>query len=70
MDNKMYSIKIIYVHESIADEFNTRFAPKWMLLPLEILGKRGNVNSFARKRKPAYIQELIDDAIKMAQQSQ
>jgi hypothetical protein len=51
----MYSIKIIYVHESIADEFNTRFAPKWMLLPMEILGKRGNVNSFAKESQRTFM---------------
>jgi glyceraldehyde-3-phosphate dehydrogenase (NADP+) len=30
---------------------------------LEILGKRSNVDTASRKEKPAYIQELIDDAI-------
>jgi glyceraldehyde-3-phosphate dehydrogenase (NADP+) len=32
-------------------------------LALEILGKRSNVDTASRKEKPAYIQELIDDAI-------
>jgi glyceraldehyde-3-phosphate dehydrogenase (NADP+) len=34
---------------------------------LEILGKRSNVNTASRKEKPAYIQELIDDALVKAQ---
>jgi len=57
------ALKILYVHETIVDEFNRRFAAKvdalifgnpWeksvMLTPLPEIGK------------PAYIQELIDDA--------
>jgi hypothetical protein len=34
-----------------------------MHLALEILGKRSDVDAASRKEKPAYIQELIDDAL-------
>jgi glyceraldehyde-3-phosphate dehydrogenase (NADP+) len=58
------ALKIIYVHESIAAEFNARFAQKVDEL---IYGNPWEPNVFLTPlpevEKPAYIQELIDDAI-------
>jgi len=57
------ALKIIYVHESIVDEFNRRFAEKVDAL---IFGNPWDKSVFLtplpEKEKPAYIQELIDDA--------
>jgi glyceraldehyde-3-phosphate dehydrogenase (NADP+) len=57
------ALKILYVHESIAEEFNKRFAQKVDEL------KFGNpwedsvfLTPLPEKDKPQYIQELIDDA--------
>jgi glyceraldehyde-3-phosphate dehydrogenase (NADP+) len=58
------ALKIIYVHESIAAEFNQRFAQKVDEL---IYGNPWEPNVFLtplpETEKPAYIQELINDAI-------
>jgi glyceraldehyde-3-phosphate dehydrogenase (NADP+) len=58
------ALKIIYVHESIAAEFNARFTQKVDEL---IYGNPWEPNVFLTPlpevEKPAYIQELIDDAI-------
>ncbi|MBC7640964.1 MAG: NADP-dependent glyceraldehyde-3-phosphate dehydrogenase [Flavobacterium sp.] len=58
------ALKILYVHESIADEFNKRFAAKVDEL------KYGNpwdesvfLTPLPEKDKPEYLQELIDDAV-------
>ncbi|WP_299057490.1 NADP-dependent glyceraldehyde-3-phosphate dehydrogenase [uncultured Polaribacter sp.] len=58
------ALKIMYVHEDIVDEFNKRFAER-----LDAL-KFGNpweenvvLTPLPEPDKPAYIQELIDDAI-------
>jgi glyceraldehyde-3-phosphate dehydrogenase (NADP+) len=58
------ALKVLYVHESIADEFNKRFAEKIDAL------KFGNpwepsvfLTPLPEKEKPTYIQGLIDDAI-------
>jgi glyceraldehyde-3-phosphate dehydrogenase (NADP+) len=59
------ALKIIYVHESIADEFNTRFAAKVDALAFGNPWDNGvMLTPLPEKEKPAYIQELIDDAIK------
>jgi glyceraldehyde-3-phosphate dehydrogenase (NADP+) len=57
------ALKILYVHEDVVDEFNTRFAKKVDAL------KFGNpweddvkLTPLPEANKPAYIQELIDDA--------
>ena len=57
------ALKILYVHESIVEEFNRRFAEKVDAL------NYGNpwdnsvfLTPLPEKEKPAYIQELIDDA--------
>jgi glyceraldehyde-3-phosphate dehydrogenase (NADP+) len=59
------ALKILYVHETIADEFNRRFAAKVDAL---VFGnpwdKAVMLTPLPEKEKPAYIQELIDDAVK------
>ncbi|MCL6462327.1 MAG: NADP-dependent glyceraldehyde-3-phosphate dehydrogenase [Flavobacterium micromati] len=58
------ALKILYVHEAIVDEFNKRFAAKVDSL---VFGnpwdKSVMLTPLPEKEKPAYIQELIDDAI-------
>ncbi|MCO6164117.1 NADP-dependent glyceraldehyde-3-phosphate dehydrogenase [Flavobacterium sp. NRK F7] len=57
------ALKVIYVHESIAEEFNKRFAAKVDALKF---GNPWEENVFLtplpEPDKPDYIQELIDDA--------
>jgi glyceraldehyde-3-phosphate dehydrogenase (NADP+) len=57
------ALKIVYVHESIAEEFNQRFAKKVDELQF---GNPWDENVFLTPLpevdKPSYIQELIDDA--------
>ena len=57
------ALKILYVHESIAEEFNKRFTAKVDAL---VYGNPWDKSVFLtplpEKEKPAYIQELIDDA--------
>jgi glyceraldehyde-3-phosphate dehydrogenase (NADP+) len=58
------ALKIIYVHESIAAEFNKQFTAKVDAL---VFGNPWDQKVFLtplpEKEKPAYIQELIDDAV-------
>jgi glyceraldehyde-3-phosphate dehydrogenase (NADP+) len=58
------ALKILYVHESIADEFNKRFTAKVDEL---IYGNPWDENVFLtplpETNKPDYLQDLIDDAI-------
>jgi glyceraldehyde-3-phosphate dehydrogenase (NADP+) len=57
------ALKIIYVHESIVDEFNRRFAEKVDALNYgNPWDKSVFLTPLPEKEKPAYIQELIDDA--------
>ncbi|MEO8252891.1 MAG: NADP-dependent glyceraldehyde-3-phosphate dehydrogenase [Flavobacterium sp.] len=57
------ALKILYVHESIAEEFNKRFSEKVDQL---IFGnpwdKSVSLTPLPEEEKPAYIQELINDA--------
>jgi glyceraldehyde-3-phosphate dehydrogenase (NADP+) len=57
------ALKILYVHESVVEEFNRRFAEKVDAL---VFGnpwdKSVSLTPLPEKEKPAYIQELIDDA--------
>ncbi len=57
------ALKILYVHEDIVDDFNKRFAKKVDALkygnPWE---KDVKLTPLPESEKPAYIQELIDDA--------
>ena len=57
------ALKILYVHESIAAEFNKRFSEKVDALPFgNPWEKDVLLTPLPEKEKPAYIQELIDDA--------
>jgi glyceraldehyde-3-phosphate dehydrogenase (NADP+) len=57
------ALKILYVHESIAPEFNRRFAEKVDGLPFGNPWEKGvSLTPLPEKEKPNYIQELIDDA--------
>ena len=57
------ALKVLYVHEAIAEEFNKRFAAKVDALPFGNPWEKGvSLTPLPEKEKPAYIQELIDDA--------
>jgi glyceraldehyde-3-phosphate dehydrogenase (NADP+) len=57
------ALKILYVHESIADEFNKRFAEKVDALPFGNPWEKGvSLTPLPEPEKPNYIQELLDDA--------
>ncbi len=57
------ALKVLYIHESIAQEFNTRFAAKVDALAFGNPWEKGvMLTPLPEKEKPAYIQELIDDA--------
>lgn len=57
------ALKILYVHESIVDEFNKRFAAKVdELVYGNPWDKAVMLTPLPEQDKPAYIQELIDDA--------
>ncbi|WP_333878026.1 NADP-dependent glyceraldehyde-3-phosphate dehydrogenase [Flavobacterium sp.] len=58
------ALKVLYVHESIASEFNRRFAAKVDALPFGNPWEKGvALTPLPEKEKPAYIRELIDDAL-------
>lgn len=57
------ALKVLYVHESIVDEFNKRFAEKVDSLSYgNPWDKSAFLTPLPETDKPAYIQELIDDA--------
>jgi glyceraldehyde-3-phosphate dehydrogenase (NADP+) len=57
------ALKVLYVHESIVDEFNMRFAAKVDELTYGNPWDKGAfLTPLPEKEKPAYIQGLIDDA--------
>ncbi|AWG22933.1 NADP-dependent glyceraldehyde-3-phosphate dehydrogenase [Flavobacterium faecale] len=57
------ALKVLYVHESIAEEFNKRFSEKVDNLLFGNPWEKGvSLTPLPEKDKPAYIQELIDDA--------
>lgn len=57
------ALKILYVHENIAAEFNKRFTAKVDELKFGNPWEKGvALTPLPEKEKPAYIQELIDDA--------
>ena len=57
------ALKVLYVHESIAEEFNQRFSAKVDALPYGNPWEKGvMLTPLPETGKPAYIQELIDDA--------
>jgi glyceraldehyde-3-phosphate dehydrogenase (NADP+) len=57
------ALKVLYVHENIAVEFNKRFAARVDALTFGNPWEKGvSLTPLPEKEKPAYIQELIDDA--------
>ncbi|MFD0989198.1 NADP-dependent glyceraldehyde-3-phosphate dehydrogenase [Mariniflexile jejuense] len=57
------ALKLVYVHESIVDEFNKRFTAKVDALKFGNPWEAGvKLTPLPEIEKPAYIQELIDDA--------
>lgn len=57
------ALKVLYVHESIVDEFNKRFSAKVDALKFANPWEDGaKLTPLPEVDKPAYIQELIDDA--------
>lgn len=57
------ALKVLYVHETIAEEFNRRFAAKVDALSFgNPWDKAVMLTPLPEKEKPAYIQDLIDDA--------
>ncbi|WP_291128796.1 NADP-dependent glyceraldehyde-3-phosphate dehydrogenase [Flavobacterium sp. UBA7682] len=57
------ALKVLYVHESIAAEFNRRFSEKVDALSFGNPWEKGvALTPLPEKDKPNYIQELIDDA--------
>lgn len=57
------ALKVLYVHEDIADEFNKRFSQKVDALKFGNPWEAGvKLTPLPEPDKPAYIQELIDDA--------
>lgn len=58
------ALKILYVHESVAEEFNKKFAEKTDNLGFGNPWDEGaKLTPLPEPGKPAYIQELIDDAL-------
>ena len=58
------ALKILYVHENIVDEFNKRFSEKVDALQFGNPWEEGvKLTPLPEPDKPAYIQELIDDAV-------
>ena len=58
------ALKILYVHESVVDEFNKRFSEKVDGLKYGNPWEPGaKLTPLPETDKPAYIQELIDDAV-------
>jgi glyceraldehyde-3-phosphate dehydrogenase (NADP+) len=59
----LHALKIVYVHERIAEEFNKRFAKSGCASFGNPWDEAVMLTPLPEKEKPAYIQELIDDAI-------
>ncbi|MET6990736.1 NADP-dependent glyceraldehyde-3-phosphate dehydrogenase [Sediminicola arcticus] len=58
------ALKVVYVHEDIREEFNKRFAEKVDELKFGNPWEKGvKLTPLPESEKPAYIQELIDDAL-------
>lgn len=58
------AIKIIFVHQSIAEEFTTKLSHAIAQLSYGMPWKKGvNLTPVAEPGKPAYLQSVIDDAI-------
>ncbi|OIQ28849.1 MAG: NADP-dependent glyceraldehyde-3-phosphate dehydrogenase [Bacteroidetes bacterium MedPE-SWsnd-G2] len=59
------ALKVIYVHESVAQQFNEKFAAKVDTLNFaNPWDKNAQLTPLPEPSKPTYIQELIDDSLK------
>lgn len=59
------ALKILYVHESVVDDFNKRYSAKVDALKFGNPWESGvKLTPLPEVEKPAYIRELIDDALK------
>jgi glyceraldehyde-3-phosphate dehydrogenase (NADP+) len=59
------ALKVIYVHKDIVEEFNEKFSKKVDELKFGNPWDKGvSLTPLPERDKPAYIQELIDDALK------
>lgn len=60
------ALKVLYVHKDIIEEFNKRFSARVDALKFGNPWEAGvKLTPLPEKEKPAYIQELIDDAINL-----
>ena len=60
------ALKVLYVHKDIINEFNKRFSDKVDALKFGNPWETGvKLTPLPEKEKPAYIQELIDDALNL-----
>ena len=58
------ALKVLYVHESLIDEFKTRFSQAVDQLQFGLPWEEGSfLTPLPEPNKPAYIQELIEDAV-------
>ncbi|MDR6564192.1 MULTISPECIES: NADP-dependent glyceraldehyde-3-phosphate dehydrogenase [Arcicella] len=58
------ALKIMWVHESLVDAFNKRMSEEIGKLKLGLMWEKGvNITPLPEPNKPAYLKELIDDAI-------
>ena len=58
------ALKVLYIHESVVEEFNKRFSQKVDALKFGNPWEDGaQLTPLPEPNKPAYIQELIDDAL-------
>eukprot|EP01108_Squamamoeba_japonica_P002684 TRINITY_DN2308_c0_g2_i1.p1 TRINITY_DN2308_c0_g2~~TRINITY_DN2308_c0_g2_i1.p1 ORF type:complete len:417 (-),score=181.15 TRINITY_DN2308_c0_g2_i1:1266-2471(-) len=57
------AIKIVFVHESIADEFAERFAASVDELRIGLPWDGADITPLAEPHKPAYLRKVIDDAV-------
>ena len=58
------ALKVLYVHEDIVDEFNSRFAKRVDKMKFGNPWEQGaKLTPLPEPDKPVYIQELIDDAV-------
>ncbi len=58
------ALKMMWVHESLVDAFNKRMSEEIGKLKLGMMWEKGvNITPLPEPNKPAYLKELIDDAI-------
>jgi glyceraldehyde-3-phosphate dehydrogenase (NADP+) len=58
------ALKMMWVHESLVDAFNKRMSEEIAKLKLGMMWEKGvNITPLPEPNKPAYLKELIDDAI-------